>query len=225
LLISFILHVGLVAGLLATSFQPSWFDARASRQERSIRVTMVDGRSADDRAPESPAVRVATSPSEVTAEMVRQRIDEVSQREATTTDEDTFGQLDHLTNRLNAGSSTESVDAMAGALSSLLGTSPRAVQPAEEPVQGDFDSQTAQFHDIRRIATDDGGFEFLTVLLDAKGRTIEVRVDAATGERVYLTLQRIKANPLLEQIYRQLVIPLIDQMLSEANSRPSESVW
>lgn len=216
LLVSFILHVGFVAGLLVTSFRPSWFDAWQSRQQRSIRVTMVEGQAASPPAPKTPAVRIVTSPSEVTAEMVRQRIDEAGKREETISDEDTFERLDELTERLDVVSSTESVDAMAGAMSSLLGTTPRAVQPTEGPVEGEFDSQTAQFHDIRRLATEDGGFEYLTVLLDAEGRTTEVPVDAATGERVYLTLQRIKANPLLEQIYRQIVMPLIDQMLAEA---------
>jgi hypothetical protein len=149
--------------------------------------------------------------------MVRERIEETVRREAASSDANTFEQLDELTERLDRVSSSESVDAMAGAMSSLLGTAPRATQPVEGPVAGEFDPRTAQFHDIRRVVTEDGNFEYLTVLLDAEGRTIEVPVDAASGERVYLTLQRIKSSPLLEQVYRQIVMPLIDQMLAEAS--------
>ncbi len=204
-------------GLLLVSFRPSWFDAWQSRQRRSLHVTMAEAPAAGDQRSETPTVRIVTSPAEVTAGMVRQRIDEIARREATTSDEDTFKQLDKLTGRLESVSTAESVDAMAGAMSSLLGTVPRATEPAKKSVEGEFDATTAQFHDIRRIKTEDGGFEYLTVLLDAEGRTIEVPVDAATGERVYLTFERIKSNPLLEQIYRQIVMPLIDQMLAEAS--------
>jgi hypothetical protein len=217
LVVSFILHAGCVAGLLVVSFRPAWFDGWQSRQQRSIRVTMIEAPTTEDRQPETPAVRIVSSPSEVTVGMVRQRIDEIAERESTASDEETFQRLDELTKRLDATSSAESVDAMAGAMTSLLGTAPRATKPVEGPVTGEFDTQTAQFHDIRRVLTEDGGFQYLTVLLDAEGRTIEVPVDAATGERVYLTLERIKSNPLLEQIYRQIVMPLIDQMLAEAS--------
>jgi hypothetical protein len=211
---SLLFHLGVLVLLLVASFQPWWLEGWHARQARTLEVTLGEGPPASepDRAVES--VRFVADPSEVTADMVRERLDEVIAETEPMSEEGKFARLDELSNRLSQVSDEASVDAVAGVLQSLLGTQPRAVQPADEPVAGQFDYDTAQFHDIRRVPTDDGGFRYLTVLLDAEGRTIEVEMSQADGETVYLTMQRVKANPLLEQVYRQIVMPLIDQMLA-----------
>ena len=43
---------------------------------------------------------------------------------------------------------------------------------------------------------------------------MEIEVSEQEGEPIYETMQRIKANPLLEQVYRQIVMPLLDQLMA-----------
>jgi hypothetical protein len=57
--------------------------------------------------------------------------------------------------------------------------------------------------------------------LDAQGRTVEVEMGQSDGERMYVTMERIKANPLLERVYRQIVMPVIDQLLTAAKKAES----
>ena len=45
---------------------------------------------------------------------------------------------------------------MASTLNKWLGTEQRATMPAEKPVAGEFDYDTAQLHDVRREKTKDG---------------------------------------------------------------------
>jgi hypothetical protein len=42
---------------------------------------------------------------------------------------------------------------------------------------------------------------------------MEVPLSEAEGEPIYSLMGKIKANPLLEQIYRQLAMPLLDEMV------------
>jgi hypothetical protein len=209
-----VLHAVLLAILLASSFHPWWFDAWNARQSRTIYVSMADGQDSPDDKQEDPSVRIVTSPAEVTPEMVRQRLDEIVAEEEETDDEQSLDRLDQLSDRLNQLSDEDSVDAMADAMQSLLGTSPRAVHPAGEAAEGPFDFDTAQFHDVKRTPNDSGGYTYVTVLLDAGGRTIEVVLDPQEGERAFQTMQRIGANPLLDQVYRQIAMPLLDQILA-----------
>jgi hypothetical protein len=85
-----------------------------------------------------------------------------------------------------------------------------------------FDADTAQMHDVRRERTSGGQWRYWLILLDAEGRTIEVEVPPVEGEQLYKTMQRIKAFPLAEKVYRQITMPLLDKMLN-ANSEQSTS--
>ena len=87
-----------------------------------------------------------------------------------------------------------------------------AQHPSEESVDGPFDFNTAQIYDVHRNATADGQWEYVSVLLDANGRTLEVTMDAADGESVYRTMQTLNANPLAAQLYRQITMPLLDKL-------------
>jgi hypothetical protein len=211
-------HAAVLLGLLFCSFEPWWLAAWAGRDARAIHVVMAEG-----SAPAEPEVavvveevRIVTDPSEVTAGMVREKLDEVIDRSKQLPDEEKLQQLDKLSERLTQVSSEASIDSLGQALQGLLGTTPRAQQPAENPSVGGFDYNTAQFHDVKRHPVDGGGYRYLAVLLDAQGRTTEVAMSEEEGQRLYATLERIKANPLLERVYRQIVMPLMDQILAGA---------
>lgn len=212
---SLFVHATAVALLVAGQFEPWWYAAYQSREARAIQVTYSAGeRPREHHVDAVPPVRMVTTPEEVTGEMLRERIDDLAAENATLTDAEQLEKLDRLTARLNQVADAESVDRLAGTFQALTGTKPRASRPAAEPAQGDFDLDTAQIHDVRRDETSDGKIRYFVILLDADGRTEEVEMDAAAGEQMFATMQRIKSNPLLEQVYRQIAMPLFDQMLA-----------
>ena len=121
--------------------------------------------------------------------------------------------LKGLSNQLNQVATVESVENVSAHLSKLLGTGPRATAPAKEPIPGEFDLDTAQLHDVRREMLADGSFKYVAILIDAAGRTQETEMAATEGESAFKTFELIKQNPLLERVYRGVVMSLLDKML------------
>lgn len=211
------IHAASALGLFLWSFKPWGLAAWDARHQRVIQVTMAESAPADDTLhDDTPEVRIVSDPEEVTAQMVQKRVEEVVEQSAAMSTADKLARLDTLSQRLNQVADEGSINSLAGAMHSLLGTKPRAVEPAKEKPSGAFDFETAQFHDIQRFPKDGGGFRYVTILLDAQGRTVETEVSQQEGEPVYELMQRIKANPLLEQVYRQIVMPLLDQLVAAA---------
>jgi hypothetical protein len=52
-------------------------------------------------------------------------------------------------------------------------------------------------------------------MIDAKGVSREVEIDNENGQRLYKTMQLIKSNPLLEKVYRNILMGILDQVLKE----------
>jgi hypothetical protein len=46
---------------------------------------------------------------------------------------------------------------------------------------------------------------------------------ASEGEAIWEIMQRIRRHPLLESIYRQIAMPLMDQMIAASRARQAES--
>ncbi len=213
--VSTVLHGSLIAVLFVVSCIPWWYDAWAAREARAIRLAYsTETERPRDAAHDSPPVTFVSDPADVTDQMFKKRLEEVIEESESTSDEENLDRLDQLTDRLTSISSEGSIDAMASAVSALMGTDKRAVQPAEEPVAGAFDLSSSQFHDIKRYPREGGGWRYVAVLLDAEGRTKEVEMDEEEAEVAYLTLERIKNNPLLSKVYRQMAMPLFDQLMS-----------
>lgn len=131
-------------------------------------------------------------------------------------EEENQERLRQLTNQLNDVSTQESVADVTAQLSKLLGTTARATEPAKEPVAGEFDIDTAQLHDVRRERLENGTFKYTAILIDSAGRTQETEMTAAEGESAYKTFELMKQNPLLERVYRGVVMSLLDKVLKPA---------
>lgn len=218
--ISFLVHAALAVGLLAGTFRPWWAADRMLRNARTIHVAMAAEEPAARAAPE---VRMVGDPADVTAAVVRKRLEQVVAESEAMPETDKLARLDILSARLKDVADEQSVHRLSGVMQSFLGTKPRAMQPAQEKPDGDFDFDTAQLHDIQRHPKEPVGFRYITVLLDAEGRTVEVEVSEQDGQLIYETMQRIKANPLLEQVYRQIVIPLLDQLMAGIKQSQTDS--
>ncbi len=143
------------------------------------------------------------------SESLMRAIRESEQRSA----EENLERLEDLTGTLNAVSDQESVDQLVQGFQKWMGTKPRATKPAEEPDAGEFDPDSAQLHDVTMATADDGTVTYKMVLVDSAGRQFETDLSAEEGEQLHRVFALIKENPLLERIYRGVVMSLMDKML------------
>ena len=131
------------------------------------------------------------------------------------TGQENLEELARLSNKLNRVSTEQGVEEVNGTIGRLLGTGERATTPVENTPSGPFDYTSAQVHDVRQETSADGTLRYVAIMLDAAGRTQNVEMDAAHGEQLWRTMQIVKSNPLLERVYRGVVMGLIDQALKE----------
>ena len=69
---------------------------------------------------------------------------------------------------------------------------------------------------MRREGEDAATYRYVAVLLDAEGRQMDQELETEDGEKLYRTFQLIKKNPLLEKVYRQVVMGLLDKLTQPA---------
>ncbi len=195
-------------------------EVRLPKTEDSALVATNDQTSAPREKPEVKPEDADPLPAERVNELVQKSVDEASER----TDDENIEKLEQLTGTLNQVSSTDSIDALTKSLNKAFGTGERATEPAKEAVAGEFDFDTAQIHDVRRDAKEDGSFTYTAILLDAEGRTLDSELDEDSGKRIYDVMVLIKRNPLLERLYRQTLMSLFDQMMKPGGEakKPTE---
>lgn len=160
-------------------------------------------------------------PESVSGQWVAARMLEEIARAEQLSQEDQLARLTSLTGQLNRISTEDSVGAVTGQLAALLGTEKRSQQPAANAVNGEFDLDTAQVHDVRRSEREPGQIEYVAILLDAKGHTLETPLSPAEGEQLFKVMELVKSNPLLERIYRGLAMSLLDKLLKPPPAAPS----
>jgi hypothetical protein len=219
------MHGALLVASLIVAYGPSRLDPWSLGHSRVVQVTFAPAHAAwpepvatpdPERSPTATATRperIAAEPADVTETMLRQRLQAVAAESKLRSDGENLDGLDRATQRLGKVSSPASIDALAGAMHTMLGTKPRTDAPPAGAPRSSFDFDTAQFRDVKRYSLPDGRWRYVAVLVDATGNTMEVEMDGEDGQRTYAVMERVKANPLLEQVYRQIAMPLFDQML------------
>ena len=138
-------------------------------------------------------------------------------------DERMLSELEKKLKRLHSVSSVEAVQDTTGKIASTLGLSSGPV-PASGRVEGTFDTRTAQIHEMTRSRGENGDWVYHSVLVDSAGRTESIVLPKTEGEVTYKTFQQLKRFPMADGIYRQLVMPMLQNMLdakelAEAQSR------
>ncbi len=135
--------------------------------------------------------------------------------ERRSTDEN-LAKLEQLSERLTDVSTEKSVADINARLRQVLGAEARAAEPSAAPVKGEFDFGTAQLHDVKREKDASGVWVYTAILVDSAGRKFESPMDPSGGETAYRTMLLIKSNPLLEKVYRGVVMSILDQALEGA---------
>lgn len=124
-----------------------------------------------------------------------------------------LSELENKLERLNSISSPASVQDTTQKIATTLGL-PSGPTPNSRAVDGSFDINTAQIHDVIRSRDNNGAWVYQSVLVDAAGRTQEVNLPTSEGEVSYSTFQQLKNFPNAEGIYRQVVMPMLQNMLN-----------
>lgn len=142
---------------------------------------------------------------------VQQQIDRSVAQGQHRTAEENEDKLSSLGRRLSETSNRTSVDQMADFLSGL-----GSKREDSSEVKGEgraFDVDTAQIDRVRKETDSGGATHYIATLIDASGVTREIELDAETGAQLYRTMKIIESNPLLERVYRRIVMGFLDQML------------
>ncbi len=187
-------------------------DAQVASADTLATAVPVESAGEGHVSPESPGLAV----------FVRQRLDEKSSASAQMSPEQRMRELETLGAELTRVANTESVTALSATLAGWLGSSDRQTAPSEEADDDvpPFDPATAQFSDVR-LETADGQERYVALLVDAAGRSREVDLDAADGATLHRLFDLMKRFPLLETIYRQTVMGLLDRMMAAEPEVPA----
>lgn len=132
-------------------------------------------------------------------------------------DQDSFERLKQLSADLRRNSTKKTVDEMSEFFGGVFGQ--RASAPDPRRTNEEFDVSTAQMHDISKLSDELGEVRYVLIMVDAKGVAREVQIDNENGQRLYKTMELIKSNPLLEKVYRNILMGILDQVLKEQSSK------
>ena len=175
--------------------------------------------------PEPPAEpEVVPLPGEKAKDTVKRVLEEQTQAAEARTDEENITALEEQGERLKKVSSEETINQIADQFHSWAGTEERVTEPVkdtpmqtEETVSGsNFDTETAQFYDVKKIRSKTTGeIKYKAVLIDAQGRTMSMELPKEEGERLYPVFKQMKQNPLMAQVYKKIVMPIIDKQLKD----------
>lgn len=171
--------------------------------------------------PEPPSEpEIVPLPGEKAKDTVNRVLEEQKQAAAARTDKENLEELQKQGEMLQKVSTEESIDQIADQFHSWTGTKERATEPAKDtPMQtedtltvSNFDTSTAQFYDVKKVRSKSTGeIKYKAILLDAQGRTFTLELPKEDGERLYPAFKQMKQNPLMAQVYRKIVMPLIDK--------------
>jgi hypothetical protein len=126
---------------------------------------------------------------------------------------DNQDKLTRLSRRLTESSNEENIDRMADFLEGMMGArdEPSELDSPSQP----FQFETAQIDRVRKETDSQGDVHYHATLVDAHGAKMELELDSETGASLYKTLKIIESNPLLERVYRRIVMGFLDQMLRQ----------
>lgn len=200
-------------------------DIPASDSEANVQLEERGAERRENQASRSdwdPVMRSAQSP-EATASaesktFLQKQIDRSIQSSQQRSSEDNLDRLSQLSRDLRRNSRAQSIDEMAGFLGGMVPK--RVTTPVEDSESRPFEAETAQLHDVLKSDGADGKVQYTAVMIDAHGVLRSVEMDAETGKQLYRTMQLIRSNPLLEQVYRKIVMGILDQVLKDAEATP-----
>lgn len=234
--LSGLLHAVLVVGLLLSAMPVRW-DVSTAPIDTAVRPSEPENLPLAEVSADEPDDGAASSTLEGRdalaqvdpadgglAEFTRQQLQQARERITDRPAAEQTLELEVLARRLGNVSSEQSVEQLTDTLAPWLGIDgARATAPAGKTDDAPFDPDTAQVSDVLKHENG-GAVQYVAVLVDAAGRTLETPLEQADGEALYDVFQLMKKFPLLETVYRKTVMALLDRLIEEQQSAaPPES--
>lgn len=216
IIVSVLFHIALLIALLCW-YLPEHSQPIAQAENQAAASNKIQ-RAKDDSNSSIPA-----NPGEnVPATEVLASLENAVSQAQRLSDERQLSELEKQLKRLNSISSEESVQETTNKIANTLGLTPGPI-PTENSVPGGFDHKTAQIHNVNRIRDEHGNWQYRSILVDAAGRTEEVALPANEGEVTYKTFQQLKQFPVADGIYRQVVMPMLQNMLNAMDAAETQA--
>lgn len=208
-------------------------DSRVARQALKTEPTIADGTTVIVPALEDGVELSRNSLDQLEAPvstdslnlLARKRLEAETKRAEALSPDQQFNKLQAASKRLSQLSSDKSVGEISGKLRQVFQLPERAIEPTADADENDrFDPGSAQLHDVLKDMTDEGQDRYVAVLIDSKGFTSKIPLSQDEGKKLHRMMQLIKSNPLLERVYRELALPLLDQLLKKSSAEEQDAV-
>ncbi|MCA9135971.1 MAG: cell envelope integrity protein TolA [Planctomycetales bacterium] len=132
-------------------------------------------------------------------------------------------ELERNLRRLESVASEQSIDQVTSTVAESLGLDVNQYAPKETPLDGTFDTNTAQMSDVLRSTDKQGNWRYETVMVDQQGREMRVPLGPEEGAQLYETFELMKRYPMAKGVYQSVVMPMMQKMLQgDSVQRSSE---
>jgi len=205
LMISTIVHVGLLL-MLIFYYYP---------EQKSAAKSSVAGQAKPEstRLPnESRSTALAMDPE---AAKIRASIESQIDASSNKSNEQKLDELDDQLERLERSAETKDIEPIAKMIADVMGLDRNQYESRPTPVEGVFDANSAQLRDVQRTQDENGKWSYQAVMIDSAGRNETVPLTESEGRSAYETFEKLKQYPMADSLYRQLVMPMIQQMLEQ----------
>ena len=157
--------------------------------------------------------RLAQQQPDVKAKEIENSIESQIEQAKTLSDERKLSELEKNLKRLDSIASERSVDQVTVTVAKSLGLDVDQYAPRAAPIDGTFDTNSAQISDVQRSKDDQGNWRYETVMVDSQGREMRVLLGSDEGARLYETFELMKRYPMAQGVYQGVVMPLMQKML------------
>ncbi|MEO1525836.1 MAG: hypothetical protein AAFX06_10390 [Planctomycetota bacterium] len=193
-----------------------WYVPRAKQSGATARTDAETlGETLDRAAPQPPKAisEIAAESADVSDEQVERSLESQIDSASKLPDEQKLSELEKNLQRLESIADTESVQQVSEKIAGSLGLDVDQYADKAAPSDGQFNIDTSQLSDVKRIKNEKGGWSYESVMRDADGREMTVPLTEAEGESLYQTFQLMKQYPMAEGIYRSVVMPMMQKIL------------
>ncbi|OYP36002.1 hypothetical protein [Rhodopirellula sp. MGV] len=217
--ISLVIHALILTVLLVWVMPPT--EQQGSEQQRSNQTASKPdspNQSGTQSQPTPPAAPASPLPPvDVDKEQIKKSLDQQIEAVNRLPDEKKLSELERNARRLEAIADEQSVRQTATAVAESFGvdTSQYVAANDGQVVEGELDPSTAQIANVTRRQADKGGYAYFAEMVDQQGHRSEVPVSVQEGEKLYETFELIRKYPMMEGVYRSVVMPMLQKLVPD----------
>lgn len=157
--------------------------------------------------------QIAQQQPEVKQEEIAKSIESQIEQTQELTDEHKLTELEKNLKRLSSVASEQSVQQVSSTIAESLGLDAEQYASKSAPVDGTFDTDSAQMSDVLRTKDEQGNWQYQTVMVDAQGHQMQLPLGGEDGARLYETFELMKRYPIAKGVYQSVVMPMMQKML------------